>query len=88
MVVDRILALRFTTCEFNVGLSSLASQVSPVSTSQTLDYRIIVPHSGTLIDLAAHLVKKWMSKFVIKYTQISSKTVHMIHFEPYFGQKH
>ena len=29
-----------------------------------------------------------MSKFVIKYTQISSKTVHMIHFEPYFGQKY
>ena len=25
---------------------------------------------------------------MIKYTQISSKTVHMIHFEPYFGQKH
>ena len=54
-------------------------------------YRIlskISPHSGTLIDLVAHLVKKWMSKFVIKYTQISSKTVHMIHFEPYLGQKH
>ena len=53
-------------------------------------YKVLMgqSHSGRLIDLAAHLVKKWMSRFVIKYAQISSKTVHMIHFEPYFGQKY